>query len=215
MEEFILRLAAEYHYLTYPLVLVATFIEGETIVILMGAASSAGELPINVELLALAAFAGSFCGDQLYFLIGRRYGAPLLNRWPTLGHKIEWAFQLVKDHPTLFILSFRFIYGIRNIAPFVIGISGVPRLRYMVLNFIAAMVWAHSFAWGGYWLGRALEHWLGENKWYALLGFFALALLVGAIGYLKQKRKLRAIEAKERAESDTSAASANIPSVSE
>lgn len=215
MEEFILRLAAEYHYLTYPLVLVATFIEGETIVILMGAASSAGELPINVELLALAAFAGSFCGDQLYYLIGRRYGAPLLNRWPTLGHKIEWAFQLVKDHPTLFILSFRFIYGIRNIAPFVIGISGVPRLRYMVLNFIAAMVWAHSFAWGGYWLGKALEHWLGENKWYALLGFFALALLVGAIGYLKQKRKLRAIEAKERAESDTSAASADAPSVSE
>lgn len=215
MEEFILRLAAEYHYLTYPLVLVATFIEGETIVILMGAASSAGELPINVELLALAAFAGSFCGDQLYYLIGRRYGAPLLNRWPTLGHKIEWAFQLVKDHPTLFILSFRFIYGIRNIAPFVIGISGVPRLRYMVLNFIAAMVWAHSFAWGGYWLGRALEHWLGQNKWYALLGFFALALLVGAIGYLKQKRKLRALEAKERAESDTSAASADVPSVSE
>ncbi|WP_205762441.1 DedA family protein [Magnetospirillum aberrantis] len=215
MEEFILRLAAEYHYLTYPLVLVATFIEGETIVILMGAASSAGELPINVELLALAAFAGSFCGDQLYYLIGRRYGAPLLNRWPTLGHKIEWAFQLVKDHPTLFILSFRFIYGIRNIAPFVIGISGVPRLRYMVLNFIAAMVWAHSFAWGGYWLGKALEHWLGENKWYALLGFFALALLVGAIGYLKQKRKLRALEAKERAESDTSAASADVPSVSE
>lgn len=215
MEEFILRLAAEYHYLTYPLVLVATFIEGETIVILMGAASSAGELPINVEFLALAAFAGSFCGDQLYYLIGRRYGAPLLNRWPTLGHKIEWAFQLVKDHPTLFILSFRFIYGIRNIAPFVIGISGVPRLRYMVLNFIAAMVWAHSFAWGGYWLGKALEHWLGQNKWYALLGFFALALLVGAIGYLKQKRKLRALEAKERAESDTSAASADVPSVSE
>lgn len=200
MEEFLLRLIAEYHYLTYPLVLVATFIEGETIVILLGAAKSAGELPINVELLALSAFAGSFCGDQLYYLIGRRYGAPLLNRWPTLGHKIEWAFQLVKDHPTLFILSFRFIYGIRNIAPFVIGIAGVPRMRYLVLNFIAAQVWAHSFAWGGYWLGKALESWLGANKWYALLGFFGLALVAGAIGYVRQKRKLKAIEAKEQAE---------------
>lgn len=200
MEELILRLIAEYHYLTYPLVLVATFIEGETIVILLGAAASAGEVPINVELLALAAFTGSFCGDQLYYLIGRRYGAPLLNRWPTLGHKIEWAFQLVKDHPILFILSFRFIYGIRNIAPFVIGIAGVPRMRYLVLNFIAAQVWAHSFAWGGYLLGKALEHWLGDNKWYALLGFFVLALAVGAVGYAKQKRKLKAIEAKEQAE---------------
>ncbi|MGE5476251.1 MAG: DedA family protein [Bacteroidales bacterium] len=196
----ILRLITEYHYLTYPLVLVATFIEGETIVILLGAAKSAGELPINVELLALAAFTGSFCGDQLYYLIGRRYGAPLLNRWPTLGHKIEWAFQLVKDHPTLFILSFRFIYGIRNIAPFVIGIAGVARVRYLLLNFIAAQVWAHSFAWGGYWLGKVLVAWLGDNKWYALLGFFGIALVVGGIGYVKQKRKLRALEAKEQAE---------------
>ena len=200
MEEFFLRLITDYHYLTYPIVLVATFIEGETIVILLGAAKAAGELPINVEMLALAAFAGSFTGDQLYYLIGRRYGTPLLNRWPTLGHKIEWAFHLVKDHPVMFILSFRFIYGIRNIAPFVIGISGVPRLRYLALNFVAAQVWAHSFAWGGYLLGKALEHWLGEYKWFALLGFFGLALLVGGIGYMKQKRKLKALEAREQAE---------------
>lgn len=197
MEDFFLRLITEYHELTYLFVLVATFIEGETIVILVGAAKSAGELPINVEMLALAAFTGSFIGDQLYYFIGRRYGAPLLSRWPTLGHKIEWAFRLVKDHPNLFILSFRFIYGIRNIAPFVIGISGVSRVRYLVLNFIAAQVWAHSFAWGGFWLGKALERWLGEYKWLALLGFFGIALIVGLYGYFRQKRKLRDLEKTE------------------
>ena len=37
LEEFFLRLITDYHYLTYPIVLVATFIEGETIVILLGA----------------------------------------------------------------------------------------------------------------------------------------------------------------------------------
>ncbi len=210
MQDFFLRVITEYHHLTYLVVLVATFIEGETIVILLGAAKSAGELPINVELLALAAFTGSFMGDQLYYLIGRRYGTPLLSRWPTLGGKIEWAFRLVKDHPNLFILSFRFIYGIRNIAPFVIGIAGVSRLRYLILNFIAAQVWAHSFAWGGYWLGKALEHWLGEYKWLALLGFFAIAVAVGLYGYIKQKRKLRALE-KIEAETGT----CKLPAVSE
>ena len=197
MEDLVLRLVAEYHLLTYPLVLAATFIEGETIVILCGA--TARTLTINVELLALFAFAGSFLGDQLYYYIGRRYGTPLLNRWPTLAHKIDWAFHLVKDHPTMFILSFRFIYGIRNIAPFVIGISGVSRLRYFILNFIAAQIWAHSFAWGGYMLGRTLQKWLGENRWYVLAGFFALAFLVGGIGYLRQRRKLRALDAAESA----------------
>ncbi|MDA8232139.1 MAG: DedA family protein [Magnetospirillum sp.] len=197
MEDFVLNIVATYHYLTYPVILAATFIEGETIVILCGAA--ARDLAINVELLALFAFAGSFLGDQLYYYIGRKYGSPLLIRWPTLGRKIDWAFRLVKDHPTLFILSFRFIYGIRNIAPFVIGISEVPRLRYFILNFIAAQIWAHSFAWGGYLLGRALEKWLGSNRWLVMLGFIAVAAMVAAFGYARQKKKLRDLEAREAA----------------
>ena len=190
MEEFVFKLIADYHTLTYPLITLWTMFEGETIVIICGAA--ARDLHILVELLAIFAFIGSFLGDQFYYYIGRRYGAPLLARWPTLNRRIDWAFHLVKDQPTLFILSFRFIYGIRNIAPFVIGISGVNRMRYFVLNFIAAQIWAHSFAWGGYYIGRALEHWLGSNRWYVMLGFFALAFVVTGFGYLRQKAKMRA-----------------------
>ena len=208
MEELILRLIAEYHYLTYPLVLVATFVEGETIVILLGAAKSAGELPINVELLALAAFAGSFCGDQLYYLIGRRYGAPLLNRWPTLGHKIEWAFQLVKDHPTLFILSFRFIYGVRNISPFIIGMSGVSRLKFLVLNLIAATVWANAFAWGGYFIGRALETYVGESKFLVLGGLVLIILCFSLFNWIRQRRAAHAARAASAASAAASAAEA-------
>ncbi|MBR9972064.1 DedA family protein [Magnetospirillum sulfuroxidans] len=200
MEELLQTILNDYGFLLYPLILVWTFVEGETVVILSGALASEHKYNINVELLALFAFAGSFAGDQLYYYIGRRYGTPLLNRWPTLGAKIDWAFQLVKTHPTLFILSFRFIYGVRNIAPFVIGISGVARLRYMALNAIAAMIWAHSFAWGGYFLGRVLEDWLGDNKWYMLVGFVIIALTVGLYGYFRNKRRMKAIEAKEQAE---------------
>lgn len=200
MEDIVNTILTQYGYLLYPVILVWTFVEGETVVIITGAIASEGKYNISVEMLALAAFAGSFFGDQLYYYIGRRYGTPLLARWPTLGGKIDWAFHLVKTHPTLFILSFRFIYGIRNIAPFVIGISGVPRLRYAALNFVAAMVWAHSFAWGGYLLGRALEEWLGDNKFYMLGGFIVLAGLIGFYGYVRQKKKLNALEAKEAQE---------------
>jgi membrane protein DedA with SNARE-associated domain len=182
-------------YLLYPIILLWTFIEGETVVIVTGVLATNPKYNISVELLALFAFTGSFMGDQLYYYIGRRYGTPLLKRWPTLTPKIDWAFQLLKAHPTLFILSFRFIYGVRNVSPFIIGIAGVPRLRYFVLNFIAAQIWAHSFAWGGYLLGKKLEDWLGENRWYILGGFVLLATALGTWGYLAQKRKLRAWEA--------------------
>lgn len=209
MEDIIQTILTQYGYLLYPVILVWTFVEGETVVIITGAIASEGKYNISVEGLALAALCGSFAGDQLYYYIGRRYGTPLLSRWPTLGKKVDWAFHLVKTNPTLFILSFRFIYGIRNIAPFVIGISGVPRMRYFILNLIAAAIWAHSFAWGGYWLGRALESWLGEHKWTMLGGFVLVAVLLGGLGYLNQKRKMRAAEAQGAAE--TAAAAATPP----
>ncbi|MBI3447004.1 MAG: VTT domain-containing protein, partial [Magnetospirillum sp.] len=118
-------------------------------VIVTGVLASEGRFRISVELLALAALTGSFFGDQLYYYIGRKYGAPLLARWPKLSGRIDWAFQSVNRTPVMFILSFRWIYGVRNLAPFIVGIAGVPRVKYLVLNFIAAAVWAHSFAWGG------------------------------------------------------------------
>lgn len=200
MEDLLHTILTEYGFLLYPAILVWTFIEGETVVIVTGAVASEGKYHISVELLALFAFAGSFLGDQLYYYIGRKYGAPLLNRWPTMVKKIDWAFRLVQTHPTMFILSFRFIYGVRNIAPFVIGISGVSRLRYLALNFVAAMIWAHTFAWGGYLLGRALEEWLGGHKWSMLGGFVLLAVVLGAWGYFNQKKKLRVLADKENAD---------------
>lgn len=193
--EFVENILSNYGYLLYLVILVWTFVEGETIVIITGAIAAEGRYNINVELLALCAFVGSFAGDQLYYYIGRKYGAPLLVRWPTLNAKIEWAFHLVKTHPKLFILSFRFIYGIRNVAPFVIGISGVSRMQYFVLNFIAAQIWAHSFAWGGYMVGVALAAWLGAYKWHVMGGFIVLIAAIAAFGYLRQKRKLARIDA--------------------
>ena len=192
MEDFIQTVLSDYGYLLYLVILAWTFLEGETVVIVTGAIASSGEYPINVELMAMAAFAGSFMGDQIYFYIGRRYGTPLLARWPGLKGKISWAFRLVRTHQTLFILSFRFIYGVRNVSPFVIGMSGVARLKYLALNFIAAMAWAHIFAWGGYMLGAALEEFMGRSKWWVLGGFVLVASTVAGINWLRHRRVVTA-----------------------
>lgn len=202
MEQFIENVLNNYSYLLYLIILGWTFLEGETVVLITGALASEGRYHISVELLALSAFLGSFLGDQMYYYIGRRYGTPLLARWPTLTTKIDWAFKLVREHETLFILSFRFIYGVRNVSPFVIGMSGVSRLKYFILNFIAAMIWAHTFAWGGYLLGRAMEEWLGKHKLSFLLGFIAVAAVIGLLSWLRQRRRVLASAAKAVVENE-------------
>lgn len=178
-------------------IIVWTFFEGETVVIVAGFLASEGLM--NPWLVMASGFVGSFCGDQIYYYIGRRYGTPLLARWPTMRKKIEWAFTLLRKYETGFILSFRFIYGIRNVSPFVIGISGVPRLRFALLNLVAALIWANSFTWGGFYLGHALETYLGEYKFHALGGFVALAVAFGLYQWLKTRRQLRRIQPPEAA----------------
>lgn len=176
-------------------ILAWTFLEGETVVIVAGFLGSQGLM--SPWLVMGAAFVGSFCGDQMYYYIGRRYGTPLLARWPTMRNKTDWAFRLLRKYETGFILSFRFIYGIRNVSPFVIGISGVPRLRFALLNLIAAFIWANAFTWGGYYLGHALETYLGEYKFVVLGLLVAVAAAFGLRRWLKTRRQLRQLKTAE------------------
>ncbi|MBF0092937.1 MAG: DedA family protein [Alphaproteobacteria bacterium] len=188
----------------YLAILVLTFLEGETVVILAGIAAYQGYM--DIYLVGVSGFAGSFLGDQFYFTIGRRYGVSLLNRWPQMSQKIEWAFKLVRRYETLYILSFRFVYGIRNISPFVIAISGVSRLKFLVLNACAAALWAASFSAGGYFFGHAMEKFLGEHQSTALMVLAGLLALVGLFalirGQIRARRLRRAAEAEAAAPSE-------------
>ncbi|MBI5119957.1 MAG: DedA family protein [Rhodospirillales bacterium] len=194
-----------YHYLLYVVVVVWTFLEGETFIIVLGYLAQEGAYNIDIWKVMLFALLGSFIGDQFYFYIGRIYGQPLLKRWPGMEKKIAWAFHMVRDHQTIFILTFRFIYGVRNISPFVIGMSGVSKLKYFILNLIAATVWANAFAWGGYFLGVAMGEWLGEYKFHILGGFVALFLLLWFRSTMKRRKDQQAAIDEAPAPEETSA----------
>jgi len=168
----ILEVIKEYGNYYYAIVFAWTFLEGETFVIFSGVAAREGILELPV--LILCAWAGSFLGDQLYFLIGRRYGARLLVRFPRWKPGVDHALGLLKKYSTGFVLSFRFIYGVRNFSSFAMGMSGLSWARFAFLNFIAAGVWAACFGGAGYVAGIALQQVLGD-----LATGFGLLMLAG------------------------------------
>jgi len=75
------------------------------------------------------------------------------------------------------ILSFRFLYGLRTVAPFVIGMSPVSVKKFILLNAAGALVWAVAVASDGYFFGRALEVFIGKLKHYEVQVFVMIALL--------------------------------------
>ena len=64
----------------------------------------------------------------------------------------------------LLILSVRFLYGMRIAGPVVIGTSGVPFLRFALLNMLGAAIWAVLVAGAGYYFGVALTAVVADIK---------------------------------------------------
>ena len=188
MEQFVSTFVSEHGYLIYPLVLVWTFFEGETIVLVVAAMAATSAPFISLPLLAFCATAGTMAGDQLFFYLGRLYGTPFLAKRPRLAAKAERGFAMLRKGEVLFILSYRFIYGVRNVSPFVIGVSGIRPLRFFLLNFTASTVWAISFTLGGYFIGKLLEQWLDEYKVHTLLGIVLLAVVIYGYSYFQNKK---------------------------
>ena len=156
----------------YWAVLLGTFLEGETILLLGGVAAQMGAL--DVSLVMLSAFVGSTSGDQLYYFIGRWKGQALLDRFPRWKQPASRVGEHIKRHQNLIILSFRFFYGLRNVSPFVLGIYRIPIPKFVTLNMIGAAIWAFSFTMIGFLLGEAHERILGKD--YGLILFAILVL---------------------------------------
>ena len=156
----------------YAAIGIGTFLEGETILILGGFSAHRGYL--ELPWVILCAFAGTFFGDQFYFYFGRAKGQGWLKKRPGWQQKSEKVFLLLAKHQVLLILGFRFLYGLRSVTPFVIGMAGISPARFFVLNFIGALVWAVTFGAMGYLFGHALEIVIDDIKRYELLFFGGL-----------------------------------------
>jgi membrane protein DedA with SNARE-associated domain len=148
----------------YAAVLIGTFLEGETILVLGGFAAHRGLLWLPGVMLA--AFVGSLLSDQLFFLLGRWRGAAWLARFPQWQPGVERVRTLLNRYHTALILGFRFLYGLRNVTPFALGLSDIPIRRFVLLNTLGAAVWAVVVALLGWYLGEAAKQMLGHVQRY-------------------------------------------------
>ena len=105
----------------------------------------------------VAASAGSFVADQLFFAAGRYFRDRSWVRRQRERPAFARVLAMLERHPVAFIFAFRFIYGIRTISPIAIGTSQVREPLFLVVNLIAAIVWGCVFTAIGYAFGHEFE----------------------------------------------------------
>ena len=146
----------------YWALILGTALEGETILVVAGYLAHRGYF--HLTFVIAAAMLGTFIGDQIFFQLGRQSGRAFLARRPNWQTRAERVRRLFVRHRITFVMGFRFMYGIRTVAPFVIGMSGFPRQLLMLLNGISAAVWSITVAGAGYLFGQVLEKLFSEAK---------------------------------------------------
>ena len=142
----------------YAALVVGSVAEGETITLLGGIAAHQGLLKFWLVVISVAL--GGMIGDQLLYLLGRRFGGRLLRRFSRQKARIRMAQRLIQRHPYLFVIGTRFMYGFRVIGPLLIGASRLPPKIFLPLNICGAIVWALLFTTLGYLGGEAIGPWL-------------------------------------------------------
>lgn len=176
---------------------IGTFIEGETVLMAAGALARKGLL--GLPLLLACAIAGSIAWSQLWFHTGRRAGSFALERRPQWRARAAELDRFMAQHGRSFVIAFRFVAGMGTVCPALLGASGYPARRYLLLDAIGAVVWSVAFTAIGWGLSAGLSKLLGRSTHVAEALTAAVTLgvvlwLAAKLSAWSQRNRTRAVE---------------------
>ena len=134
-------------------------VPGETALIAGALAAHDGQLDIGL-LVALAG-AAAILGDNVGFMIGRRYGRRLFEK-PGIGYDQRLALLdlgepfFAKHGPKAVFLG-RWVSGLRIASAWLAGMNRMRWPSFLLWNALGGIVWAAGVGFGAYYAGHAFE----------------------------------------------------------
>ncbi len=151
----------------------------ETAVIALGVAT-AGSWDPRIAVLVTLVACGAFLGDNVNYLIGRRFGPAVQRRFFASergARKLAWAKGALDRFGARIIIGCRFIPGGRTVVSLTCGLVRYERRSYVVATACAAVIWASYAFFIGRLGGQAFEH----RPWIGLLLAFGAAVAISVL----------------------------------
>ncbi len=139
------------------LAIIGLFVPGWLLLVGVGAIIGSGNL--DFYSMALASFIGAFIGESLSYFLGWRYRNQVPN-WSWFKNHPHWltnSNKFFQKHGASSVAFGRFFGPLRAFVPMVAGISEMPPFRFILINFISALVWAPVYLLPGVIAGAAIE----------------------------------------------------------
>jgi membrane protein DedA with SNARE-associated domain len=145
-------------------VLLGTFIEGETTILLAGIFAKLGYLKLRDVILF--SFLGTFLGDCSFFFLGKVFGKSIVERYEFLRAKAILSSKIIHQYPHFIIFIMRFLAGFRSIILLLLGCANVKTRRFLVIDLASSLAWSVVISVMGYSFANVVYIFVADIKGY-------------------------------------------------
>lgn len=172
-------------WLTYPLIALAAFLEGE--VVFIGAAALVSQGVLSAVPVMLWGALGATAGDQLVFYLLRGRFRRFLDRFPKIEKFGRKFTPRVREREVFAIFVIRFAPGLRIAIAAACAYAGVPALKFTTLSVLSSLSWAAVLMGLVAYVGPSALDRLGVHSWVAAT--ITGLLVVAAFMWRSRKNK--------------------------
>lgn len=168
---------------------VTPFLPGDSLLFAVGALAADSSSAINFWIAAIVLLAAAIAGDTVNYWIGRKFGKWTIRTFPRIvkpTHIAKTNEFFVRYGAKTIILA-RFVPIIRTFAPFVAGSGEMAYLRFMLFNFIGALLWVGLILPAGWFFGNMPI--VKNNFEFVVLGIIFISVMPIMIEVARRKFK--------------------------
>ena len=168
-------------------ILIAFFLPGDSILFAAGLIAGTRNY-INIVLLIAVIFIAAFIGDQVGYVLGRKYGRAYLQKHssPRIERMIARAEDFYAKYGWSAVILARFYPWIRTFMPPIAGIGKMNYYKFLAANALGALLWGVGITLLGYY-AVAIPVLKDSSRGIAVF-FVVLTIALTVKNYLRAKR---------------------------
>jgi membrane protein DedA with SNARE-associated domain len=155
---------------------------------------------LDITSIVLAAMAGAIVGDNLGYLIGARFGTPLLvrhgKRIGLTARRLRIGQYLFRHYGREVVFFGRFTAVLRTFAALLAGANAMPWRSFLLWNALGGMVWSCTYGFGVYGFGDVVVRLRGPVE-LVLGGFAVVGVVIGIVFLRRYEGRLEALVDRE------------------
>lgn len=168
-------------------ILIAFFLPGDSILFAAGLVAATRD-DTSIVLLISVIFVAAFLGDQVGYVLGRKYGRAYLERRSSerIAKMVARAEDFYAKYGWSAVILARFYPWIRTFMPPIAGIGKMNYYKFLAANALGALLWGCGITLLGYYAASIPV--LKDSSRGIALFFIVLTIAITIKNYLRSKR---------------------------